>query len=56
MTILEQNSRFPAEADIDAAWRSGIEALMAATRVSPWGADGGGATESCETALLTADA
>jgi AcrR family transcriptional regulator len=35
MTILELNSRFPADADIDAAWRSGIEALTAATRVAP---------------------
>jgi hypothetical protein len=30
MTILELNSRFPADADLDAAWRSGIEALTAA--------------------------
>jgi AcrR family transcriptional regulator len=27
MTVLELNSRFPADADLDAAWRSGIEAL-----------------------------
>ncbi len=35
MIILELNSRFPADADLDAAWRSGIEALTAATREAP---------------------
>jgi AcrR family transcriptional regulator len=35
MTILELNSRFPPDADLDAAWRSGVEALMAATREAP---------------------
>jgi AcrR family transcriptional regulator len=35
MTILELNSRFPDDADLDAAWRSGIEALTAATREAP---------------------
>jgi AcrR family transcriptional regulator len=32
MTILELNSRFPPEADLDAAWRAGVDALTAATR------------------------
>jgi AcrR family transcriptional regulator len=27
MTILELNDRFPSDADLDAAWRSGLEAL-----------------------------
>jgi AcrR family transcriptional regulator len=35
MTILELNSRFPADADLDAAWRSGVEALMAAAGEAP---------------------
>jgi AcrR family transcriptional regulator len=35
MTILELNSRFPADADLDAAWRSGVEALIAAAREVP---------------------
>jgi AcrR family transcriptional regulator len=35
MTILELNARFPPDADLDAAWRSGVEALMAATRETP---------------------
>lgn len=35
MTILELNSRFPPDADLDAAWRSGIEALTAATPEEP---------------------
>jgi hypothetical protein len=29
MTILELNDRFPAGADLDAAWRRGVEALEA---------------------------
>ena len=32
MTILELNARFPPDADLDAAWRSGVKALMAAAR------------------------
>jgi AcrR family transcriptional regulator len=35
MTILELNSRFPADADLDAAWRSGVEALTASARETP---------------------
>jgi AcrR family transcriptional regulator len=35
MTILELNSRFPPDADLDAAWRSGVEALTAAARARP---------------------
>jgi AcrR family transcriptional regulator len=31
MTILELNSRFPLDADLDAAWRQGIDALRPAT-------------------------
>jgi AcrR family transcriptional regulator len=33
MTTLELNSRFPADADLHAAWRSGVEALTAAAAV-----------------------
>ena len=29
MTILELNGRFPADADLDAAWRRGLAALQA---------------------------
>jgi AcrR family transcriptional regulator len=32
MTILELNARFPAGADLDAAWRRGLDVLQAATR------------------------
>jgi AcrR family transcriptional regulator len=35
MTILELNSRFPPDADLDPAWRSGVEALTAAARDAP---------------------
>jgi AcrR family transcriptional regulator len=35
MTILELNGRFPADADLDAAWRSGVEALVAAAGGTP---------------------
>jgi hypothetical protein len=35
MTILELNGRFPADANLDAAWRSGVEALMTAAREAP---------------------
>ena len=32
MTILELNDRFPADADLDAAWQRGLDALRAARR------------------------
>ncbi len=32
MTILELNGRFPANADLDAAWRRGLDMLQAAAR------------------------
>jgi AcrR family transcriptional regulator len=32
MTILELNGRFPADADLDAAWKRGLDALKAAAR------------------------
>lgn len=35
MAILELNARFPPDADLDAAWRSGIAALSATTRAAP---------------------
>jgi AcrR family transcriptional regulator len=34
MTILELNGRFPDDADLDAAWRAGIEAIVARRDVS----------------------
>jgi AcrR family transcriptional regulator len=34
MTILELDGRFPADADLDAAWRAGIRAIAAARDVS----------------------
>lgn len=34
MTILELNRRFPADADVDAAWRHGIDALRSADQAA----------------------
>jgi len=35
MTVLELTGRFPPDANLDAAWRSGVEALMTAARKAP---------------------